>query len=63
MCMLDEQRAKRYAIYAIARQHKAERLWVFGACTRKEALMRDARSITSNFAASRGGGGIFAGLR
>ena len=36
MCMLDEIRAKRDEIYAIARKHKAERLWVFGSCARKE---------------------------
>ena len=36
MCMLDEIRAKRDEIYAIARQHKAEKLWVFGSCARKE---------------------------
>ena len=30
MCMLDEIRAKRDEIYAIARKHKAEKLWVFG---------------------------------
>ena len=36
MCMLDEIRAKRDDIYAIARRHKAERLWVFGSCDRKE---------------------------
>ena len=36
MCMLDEIRAKRDEIYAIARRHKAERLWVFGSCARKE---------------------------
>ena len=29
MCMLDE-------IYAIAGAHKAEKLWVFGSCARKE---------------------------
>ena len=29
MCMLDE-------IYAIARAHKAEKLWVFGFCACKE---------------------------
>jgi hypothetical protein len=34
--MLDEIRAKRDAIYEIARRHKAERLWVFGSCARKE---------------------------
>ena len=36
MSMLDEIRAKRDEIYAIARRHKAERLWVFGSCARKE---------------------------
>ena len=36
MCMLDEICAKRDEIYAIARAHKAEKLWVFGSCARKE---------------------------
>ena len=36
MCMLDEIRAKRDEIYAIARAHKAEKFWVFGSCARKE---------------------------
>ena len=36
MCLLDEIRAKRDEIYAIARRHKAEKLWVFGSCARKE---------------------------
>ena len=36
MCMLDEIRAKRDEIHAIARRHKAERLWVFGSCARRE---------------------------
>ena len=36
MCMLDEIRAKRDEIYAIAKAHKAEKLWVFGSCARKE---------------------------
>ena len=36
MCMLDKIRAKRDEIYAIARRHKAEKLWVFGSCARKE---------------------------
>ena len=45
MCMLDEIRAKRDEIYAIARRHKAEKLWAFGllrrslgvgGCIRKE---------------------------
>ena len=34
--MLDEIRAKRDEIYAIARAHKAEKFWVFGSCARKE---------------------------
>ena len=38
MCMLDEIRAKRDEIYAIARRHKAEKLWVFGSCARREAV-------------------------
>ena len=36
MCMMDEIRAKRDEIYAIARRHKAEKLWVFGSCARGE---------------------------
>ena len=36
MCMLDEIRAKRDEIYAIARAHKAEKLWVFGSCAQEE---------------------------
>ena len=36
MCMLDEIRARRDEIYAIVRRHKAEKLWVFGSCTRRE---------------------------
>ena len=38
MCMLDEIRARRDEIYAIARAHKAEKLWVFGSCARKEVV-------------------------
>jgi len=34
--MLDEIRAKRDEIYEIARRHKAEKLWVFGSCARRE---------------------------
>ena len=30
MCMLDKIQAKREEIHAIARTHKAEKLWVFG---------------------------------
>ena len=36
MCKLDGIRAKRDEIYAIARRHKAEKLWVFGSCARRE---------------------------
>ena len=36
MCMLDEMRAKRKEIYAVARAHKDEKLWVFGSRVRKE---------------------------
>ena len=36
MCMMDEIRAKRDEIYAIAKRHKAEKLWVFGSCARRE---------------------------
>ena len=36
MYILDEIRAKRDEISAIARRHKAEKLWVFGSCARKE---------------------------
>ena len=39
MCMLDEIRAKRDEIYAIARAHKAEKLWVFGSCERKKETL------------------------
>ena len=35
MNMLDEIRAKRDEIYAVARVHKAEKLWVFGSYVRK----------------------------
>jgi len=34
--MLDEVRAKRDEIYSLAKKHKAEKLWVFGSCARKE---------------------------
>jgi len=34
--MLDTIRAKRDDVYAIAKKHKAEKLWVFGSCARKE---------------------------
>ena len=34
MGMLDTIRARRDEVYAIAKRHKAERLWVFGSCAR-----------------------------
>ena len=42
MCMMDEIRVKRDEIYAIARKHKAEKLWAFGSCARKEELLNAA---------------------
>ena len=36
MCMMDEIAAKRDVIHALAKGHKAERLWVFGSCARRE---------------------------
>ena len=38
MCMMDEIIAKRDEIYAIARKHKAEKLWVFGSRARRKEL-------------------------
>ena len=36
MHLIDEIRAKRDEIYAIARKHRAEKLWVFGSVARRE---------------------------
>lgn len=36
MCMLDTIYARRDEMHAIARKHKAEKLWVFGSVARKE---------------------------
>ena len=45
MCMLDEICAKRDGIYAIARAHKAEKLWVFGSCAQEgEAVVDESVS-------------------
>ena len=41
MCMLDEIRAKRDEIYAIAKRHKAEKLCVFGSCVLTKAYRDD----------------------
>jgi len=50
MCMMDEILAKRDEIYAIARRHKAEKLWVFGSCARKEELPDSDVDILVKFA-------------
>ncbi len=39
MRMMDEIRAKRDEIYAIARRHKAEKFWVFGSCAHREGRL------------------------
>lgn len=36
MCMMDEIVTKRDAIHALANVYKAEKLWVFGSCARRE---------------------------
>lgn len=36
MSMLGRVREKRGEIYSLAGKHKAEKLWVFGSCARKE---------------------------
>lgn len=36
MSLLEAIRAKRDQVYAIAKEHKAEKLWVFGSCARGE---------------------------
>ena len=45
MCMLDEIKAKREEIHAIARRHKAEKLWVFGSCARSEGRIVGSASV------------------
>ena len=47
MCMLDEIRAKRDEIYAIARRRKVERLWVFGLLRRSLGVGGYARKEVS----------------
>ncbi|MBQ3098756.1 MAG: nucleotidyltransferase domain-containing protein [Kiritimatiellae bacterium] len=54
--MLDEIRAKRDEIYAIARRHKAEKLWVFGSCARKEERPDSDVDLLVKFS---GGIGVF----
>jgi hypothetical protein len=36
MCQLDRLRSLRGEIYEIARKHKADKVYVFGSCARKE---------------------------
>ena len=47
--MLDEIAAKRDEIYAIARKHKAEKLWVFGSCARREERPDSALDLLVDF--------------
>ena len=54
--MLDEIRAKRDEIYAIAKKHKAEKLWVFGSCARKEERPDSDVDILVRFASDFGFG-------
>lgn len=51
MCMLDQIRAKRDEIHAIANKHKAERLWVFGSVARKEETPESDIDILVQFSA------------
>ena len=50
--MLDEIRAKRDEIYAIARRHKAEKLWVFGLLRRSLGVGGCAKYASSDFTIS-----------
>ena len=36
MKVIDEIKAKRASIYRLARKHRAEKVWVFGSCARRE---------------------------
>ena len=54
MCMLDEIRSKRDEIHAIAKRHKAEKLWVFGSCARKEERPDSDVDLLVKFAANIG---------
>jgi len=66
MRMIDRVREKREEIYAIARKHKAEKLWVFGSCARGEERPDSDIDFLVNF---KNGvtlfdmGGLNAGLR
>jgi len=49
MCMLDRVREKRDELYAIARKHKAERLWVFGSVARKKESPESDIDLVAQF--------------
>lgn len=53
--MLDKIRAKRDEIYAIARRHKDEKLWVFGSCARREERLDSDVDFLVKFGADSGG--------
>jgi uncharacterized protein len=50
MCMLDTIRANRDELHAIARRHKAEKLWVFGSVARKEETAESDVDLLVKFA-------------
>jgi len=50
MRMMDTIRAKRDEIYAVARRHKAEKLWVFGSCARGEETPESDVDLLVEFA-------------
>ena len=56
MCVLDEIRSKREEIHAIAKRHKAEKLWVFGSCARREERPASDVDLLVKFAADRNEG-------
>ena len=65
MHMIDEIRKKRDAIYAMAREHKAERLWVFWSCARREETAKSDVDFLVRFAEGTSlldQGGLIAGL-
>ena len=53
--MLDEICAKRDEVYAIARRHKDEKLWVFGSCARREERPDSDVDFLVKFGADSGG--------
>lgn len=55
MFMLDKICAKRDEVYAIARRHKDEKLWVFGSCARREERLDSDVDFLVKFGADSGG--------